>query len=43
MDAATVALIIGVVSLLIERTFAWAYKIKKSKCFGNEIKMNNPA
>lgn len=39
MDPATVALLVGVGTLLIERAFAWMGKIKKIKMCGGEIKM----
>lgn len=32
MDAATIALICGLVTLAIERIASWSLRIKKSKC-----------
>ena len=39
MELNTTIILVGVVSLLIERGFNWAFKIKKSKCCGNELEM----
>ena len=36
MDVATIALFIGLGSLLVERFFSWANRIKKS-CLGGEL------
>lgn len=41
MDPASIAILIGVATLLIERTYSFTNKIKKSKCCGNEIEMKN--
>ena len=40
MDAATVALIIGVATLMVSRFFDYLNKIRRSKCFGVNIEMN---
>lgn len=40
MDGASIAMIIGLCTLIIERTFAWINKFKKSKCCGTEIEMD---
>jgi hypothetical protein len=39
MDPLELSIIIGVCTLLIERVFSWAGKIKKSSCFGGKIEM----
>jgi hypothetical protein len=39
MDPATIGLIIGLATLAVERMFAFARKIKKSKCWGIDIQM----
>lgn len=39
MDPATVAILIGLGTLLIERGFKWAYKIQKSNCCCDCIKI----
>jgi hypothetical protein len=36
-DPTSVALLIGLGTLLCERCFAWLNKIKKAKCCGSEI------
>jgi hypothetical protein len=42
MDATTIALIIGLGSLFVERFFTWASRIKKSTCcLGGEIDMED--
>jgi hypothetical protein len=41
MDASTIALLIGVATLLIERGFKWALRIKRSRCCGAEIEMRD--
>ena len=40
-DPVLIAALVGIFTLLVERGFAWANKIKKSKCCGNEIILNN--
>lgn len=37
VEATSVALLIGLGTLLCERVFAWLNKIKKAKCCGSEI------
>lgn len=37
MDPVTIALLIGLGTLIVERAFSWGQKIRKSKCCGNEI------
>lgn len=37
MDPVTVGLLIGVITLLIERLFKWAGRIKESECCGVKI------
>lgn len=39
MDPSTVIIIIGVATLIIERSFSWGIKIKKSQCCGNTVEM----
>jgi hypothetical protein len=41
MDPISIGLIIGIVTLLIERTFYIIRKIKKSNCCGNEVEFKN--
>lgn len=41
MEPSTILIFIGVTTLIIERAFAWALKIKKSKCCGNTIEMKD--
>jgi hypothetical protein len=41
MDPSTVIIIIGLATLIIERGFSWAIKIKKSHCFGMDIEMKD--
>ncbi len=39
MEPATIIIIIGFATLVIERIASWAMKIKSSKCMGTEIEM----
>ena len=39
MDAFTIVAVIGLATLVVERIATWSMKIKRSKCFGNEIEM----
>lgn len=41
MEPATIALIIGLATLMVERIFVWASKIKKSDCLGMKIERSN--
>lgn len=41
MEPTTLVIIIGLTTLLVERSFAWAIKIKKSECCGNKIEMDH--
>jgi hypothetical protein len=41
MDPSMVLIIIGVTTLIVERSFSWALKIKKSNCCGNTIEMKD--
>ena len=42
LDPATISIIVGLVTLVVERVYAYLIKIKKSKCCGNtEIEMKN--
>ena len=43
MDPVTIAMIVSMAILLIERVFAWANKIKKSNCLGVNIEMKEEA
>ena len=42
MDPATITIIVGLLTLIAERIFSIANKVKKSKCFGVEVEMNTP-
>lgn len=37
IDITTISILAGIITLLIERMFAWMNKIKKSSCCGSEI------
>lgn len=39
IEAGTVALMIGVATLIVERTYHWAVKVKQSDCLGVHIEM----
>lgn len=39
MDPATIALIVGLATLIIERAFTWAQRIKKSSCCGGTVEL----
>ncbi len=41
MDPISIGLIIGIFTLLIERTFYILRKIRKSNCLGGEIEFKN--
>jgi len=37
MDPSTIALLVGLGTLIIERLYTWIMKIKSSKCCGGDI------
>jgi len=41
MEPSTILIIIGLATLIVERSFAWALKIKRSNCCGNQIEMQS--
>ena len=41
LDVATITIIVTLVTLVVERAFDWASRIKKSKCCGGEIDLNS--
>ena len=42
LDPVTISIIVGLVTLVIERVYKYIKKIKRSKCCGNtEIEMKN--
>ena len=41
MDITTITLIVGFSTLIIERIFSWALKVKKSECFGASVTMQD--
>lgn len=41
MEPTTIIIIIGLITLLIERGFSWAIKIKKSECCGTKVEMKD--
>lgn len=41
MEPLTIFVLIGLITLIIERIYSWAIKVKKSKCFVGEIIMNS--
>lgn len=41
MEPSTILIIIGLATLIVERSFAYALKIKKSNCCGNTIEMKD--
>lgn len=41
MDITTITIVIGLITLIIERGASWFMKIKKSKCCGNIIEMED--
>lgn len=41
MDPVTIGLLIGLATLVIERIYAWAKKIKKSECCGTKIEIRD--
>ena len=40
MEPGTILIIVGLSSLIVERIFSWATRIKKSSCCGSEIEMH---
>lgn len=41
MEPVTIALLIGLSTLVVERVFVWASKIKKSDCWGFKIERDD--
>ena len=41
VDPVTITLIVGVATLLVERFFVWASKIKSSDCWGFKMERTN--
>lgn len=39
MDPASIVIIVGLVTIMVERVFSWSLKVKKSKCMGAEVEM----
>lgn len=37
MEPASIVIIVGLATLLVERIFSWANRIRSSKCCGGEI------
>lgn len=41
MEPSTILIIIGLATLIVERGFLWALKIRKSECCGNIVEMKD--
>lgn len=41
LDVTTITIIVTLATLVVERAFDWASRIKKSKCCGSEIDLNS--
>lgn len=41
MEPSTIIIVVGLVTLIVERVFSLTMRIKKSNCCGNEIVMND--
>lgn len=42
MDPASIVIIVGLLTIMVERVFAWSLKVKKSSCMGAEVEMMEP-